>query len=249
MNLGLGLGICRGGGASPSVFDPTTLALSGYWRAAIGTFAVPWPATASAGVSGTTGSLVTAGSDPTAGATQNGYTPAAFAAASSQYLTNPTIMSTLFTAAAGTCLALAWFVSEATANAAVYLDAPLLCDDNIGNMGLAINSTGAHVFGLPAGLVAKDSAAVSTGAYHLLMMRWNGTTLGITVDSAAEATVACGNLTGMTGAAWVGRSYVGPTSTFLDGRVLELATATYAFSASDYTNFKGYCNTTYALAL
>ncbi len=231
------------GGGPPPVDFPSTLALTGWWRTPFA--GVPWAASASAGASTANGPLVTLGSDPTAGTAQNGKAPAQFTAASTQVVTNGEI-STFFTAGAGAVLALVRFDSQIATISADH-DPAIFCDGNNGYMGLAINTTGAKAWLYDGGYkIAYSAAPVSTGAYHLLRMRWDGSHVGITVDSLAEVQTAAGNIGSMIGHVAVGRANGGAS---LDGRILELMTIDSALSDGDYASVKTYVNARYALSL
>lgn len=225
------------------VFDPATLALSGWWRANY--TGAPWAANASAGASLANGDLTTNTSDPTAGATQNGYTPADFDGTANQLRNVTTNDTTFFTSSAGGIVALALADTSAFPTGNVYDDARVIGDSSA-NEGLTFTTSGFTGFGYSGGYVSK-SVACATGAYHLVMMRWDSSNLGMTLDSAAEVTQACGALT-LTGTGFVvGAGYGG--AHFFDGRILELMTFAYKPSNTDYANIKSYCNSRYALAL
>lgn len=226
-----------------AVFDPATLALSGWWRASY--TGSPWAANASAGVSATTGALVTAGSDPTTGTAQNSLTPAAFASASSQYLTNTATADTLFNGTAGTIVALFYGVSAVAPTGNKYDDAAIYVDAGIANTALTYTTSG---FGAVSadGAIQSVYVAAATGSYHLAMMRWNGSVLGLTVDSAAESTTPAGTMTLGAGTVSVGQGYLG--GSYIEGRILELMTSAADLSAS-YSDIKSYVNSRYALSL
>jgi hypothetical protein len=118
------------------------------------------------------------------------------------------------------------------------------------NLGLTFTTAGATGFAYD-GAYKSNSVACPTGAYHLVMMRTNGTTLGMTIDSAAEIRIACGpfiNGGGAGVASRVGSAYT-PGTPFFDGRILELMVSNAALTDADYANLKRYVNARYALAL
>jgi hypothetical protein len=231
-----------------SGFDPTKLALSAYWRASYSS--APWAAVATAGVSATTGNLVHNATDPTAGTAVNGKTPARFNGTSTS-LVNATDVLTgnVLTEAAGTIFGLINVASAAAATGNTYDDAALLIDGNtdcgitIATSGGFVNASG-YVYDGSYEIVTK---LVGTGAWALCVLRWNGTTLGLTVNSATEVTHAASTATVMTGTIQVGEGYAG--GKYLAADVLELGCAAYRFSDTDIANFKSYCNSTYALSL
>ncbi len=235
------------GGSNPAntafrYFSLAELVISGYWRANYA--GAPWVATATAGVSGTTGNLVV-GIAPSTGTAQNGKTPALFVAASSQYLTNPTDATTLYTTGAGSILVLFKAVSAIAATGTIYQD-PVFIRDSNSDLGMSFTTSGVGAYAYSSGYVS-NTVACATGAYHLAMMRWDGVNFGLTIDSGAEQTIACGALTTMTGTVVVGQGYA--PNPYLDANILELATAKYKVSNADYANAKAYINTRYNLTL
>ncbi len=227
----------------PAVFDPATLNLSGWWRANY--TGAPWAARASAGTSLANGDLTTNGSDPTTGAAQNGLTPAEFNG-SANNLRNTTDITSFATTTASTIIAL--FLADgpaASPTGNIYDDNALLVDGN-GDYGLTFTSSGITGFAYDGGYQSK-SVACSTGSYHLVMMRHDGANLGMTLDSAAEVTQACGTLAVLTGFIGVGRGYAG--GRYFDGRILELMTSQVTLTPTNYANVKSYVNSRYALAL
>lgn len=245
MRLGLGLSLASVGGIAP--FTPANLALSGYWRASFA--GAPWAATASAGVSGTTGALTVVGATPTTGTAVNGFTPAVFA--SGKALTNTADASTLWAAGAGTIFALFKAASADTATGNKYDDPALLHDSSV---RFTMNFSSAGIGGTMVDGVDYQQAITpcSTGAWHLAMVRfsWNGSsgTIGVTLDSAAEVTHAiAGNLVRDGTDIFVGEYQ--PGSLRFDGSILELGTAAYKVTDADYAQIKSYVNTRYALSL
>ncbi len=233
----------QSGGAPPGPFDPATLDLSGWWRADYA--GAPWSGNASAGVSGTTGALVTAGFDPDVGAAQNGWDPAEFVAANTDHLVNATDATTLFTTTAGAIVCLFRAASADAQTGSGYDDAPFYRDSNA-DLAMTFTTSGVGAVAYDGGYKIH-AVACGTGAYHLAMMRWNGSTLGITLDSASESTIACSTLTVLTGTALVAYGYGGTHK--LDARVLELMTSPTAISPTDYGNIKSYVNDRYGLSL
>ena len=226
--------------SSVAVFDPATLNLSGWWRASYA--GAPWAANASAGASAANGNLVTNLSDPTAGTAQNGFTPAAFTGG--QNLTNATDASTFFTSTNATIIALFYGVAAGAPSGNIY-DDPAIYHDGNADFGLTYTTSGLTGYAYDGAYQSK-SVAVATGAYHLVMLRTNGSVLGMTLDSAAETTVACGTKAALTGGGQVGVGYGGGG---ISGRLLELMFSPTAISNANYANVKSYCNSRYTLAL
>lgn len=243
MSLTLGRGMVGRTLGGAAAFDPATLNLTGWYRSNYG--GAPWVPTASAGASGTNGNFVTNGNDPAAGATQNGYTPADFDGTNDNLRQLTTIDTAFFTTTAGTIICLAYADSANAPTGNVYDDITVWRNSNA-NEGLSYTTSGWTGF-VYDGAYKSLSVACATGAYHLVMMTWNGSVIGMTLDSAAETTAACGTLTMGGDAISMGVAYGGGDS--FDGRILELMTADVKLSGTDYANIKSYVNSRYALAL
>lgn len=222
------------------VFDPSSLNLSGWWRASYA--GAPWTPTASAGASLANGDLVV-GAAPSTGTAVNGYTPADFNG-TTQYLTSAVDATTWFTTAAGTIVTLAYFDTASAPTGSIYDDRSVYSDGNA-DLALVYNTNGITGVVYSSGYVS-NAYTLSTGAWHLIMMSWDSSQLRMRADSSGEATTACGALTVMTGATSVGRGYAG---TFIDGKLLELMFAPIALTPTNYANIKSYVNSRYALAL
>lgn len=234
----VGLGTSFGGSTS-SVFDPATLSLTGWWRANF--TSAPWVPTASAGSSGSRANLVAHTGTVTAGTAQNSKTPAHFVAAD---LPNNDDVTTFFTTSAGTLIALVKPNAASAPSGNIY-DDPAIYHDSNADIGLTFTTSGFGAFAYDGSYKSKY-VACATGAYHLVMMRWNGSTLGLTLDSAPESTTACSTLTILTGATVVGEGYAGG---FLVADILELIMAKTAFTNATYANIKSYVNARYGLSL
>lgn len=229
--------------SSAAVFNPATLALSGWWRASY--TGAPWAARASAGTSLANGDLETNGNDPATGAATNGLTPPDFDGVNDN-LRNLADITNFVTTGAGTVIALFNADSAIPPTGTIYDDAALLVD---GNADFALTFTTSGVTGVvySGGYVSKSVACSPASGYHLVMMRYDSTNLGMTLDSAAETTVACGALTNLAGFINTGMGYLG--GRYLDGRILELMTASTKLTTTDYADIKSYVNSRYALAL
>lgn len=233
----VGLGTSFGG--STNTFDPATLSLTGWWRSNF--TSPPWVPTASAGSSGSRLNLVTHTGTVTAGTAQNGKIPAHFATAD---MLNDDDVTTFFTTNAGTLIALVK-PTAASAPSGNFYDDPAIYHDSNADLCLTYTTSG---FGAIAysGSYKTKYVACATGAYHLIMMRWNGSTLGLTLDSAAESTTPCSTLTIFSGTTVLGQGYGGG---FLVADMLELIMANTAFTNATYANIKSYVNTRYGLSL
>ncbi len=222
------------------VFDPATLNLSGWWRADFA--GAPWVANASAGDSLANGDLEANNGTVNVGTAQNGHAPADFDGTSD--LRNLQDSSLLITTTAGTFVVLAKFDTAAAPSGNTY-DDPAVIYESTADMGLTYTTSGFTGF-VYDGAYQSKSVAAATGAYHLVMMRWDGVNLGMTIDSSAEVTQACGALIGITGFTTVGLGYGGGR---IDGRILELMVSPVTLTPANYAAIKSYVNTVYNLAL
>ena len=227
-------------GGAPTIFDPTTLAASGYWRASY--TGAPWAAVATAGTSLANGNLA-AGVAPGVGAAVNGKTPATFDG-STQYLDNATDATVLYSASGSGIIALVQVNGSVAPSGSTYDDAAIAIDGNA-DYGLTSTTSGITAMVYSGGYVTRTVA--TTAGFHLIMMRHDGVLLGLTKDSAAEDTIAAGALTVFTGPLYVGRGYAG--GKWFNGEILELMTFNSYPSNGNYSDFKSYVNATYGLVL
>lgn len=234
-----------GGGAGGSGNNyPSTLALTGWWRASYS--GPPWSGTASAGTSGSN-NLTDSGNSPSAGTAVNGYTPADFDGLN-DVLNGPNV-DDLVSNSAGTIIALAYMdAAFADPGASLYYTAPAFFGRGVSNSRVALcyTSSGVRIGGSSDG-ISYDSVAVaaSTGAWHLLQGRWNGTTLEVRVDSGSWSTLA--QTITLTTTGMVSGSDSSGTN-YLNGKVLELMTAQIRVSDSEANNIVSYVNDRYALS-
>jgi hypothetical protein len=221
--------------------SPASLTLTGWWRASY--TQDPWRAVASAGISATTGDLLALGT-PMVGSPQNGLTPVDLSGDDALY--NYVSMSKLFAAGAGSVIGVFKPRSFSAPSAAINTDSTIWTD-TAGSMGVVVSSAGMSAY-LNDGTVRKTPpATVALNDYVIFMMRWDGTNLGITVNSAPELTGGCGNASKLSDYLLVGRASTG--SSFVNGWLLELMTINTALSDADYANVKSYVNARYSLNL
>lgn len=220
-----------------AAFDPTSLALTGYWRASYA--GSPWVGTASAGTSSAQDAVTMIGA-PDVGATVNGYAPADFDGVTDSL----TVDDTLDTYA-GALMLCGW--------ALVYLDnaAGSIISSNSALTFFVVATGGTIQFDLNSSGTSV-SRAVSTGAWVLVTFRYNGTNAQVGVNEAPGAagggsTAAYStNLSPLTDTVHMG---VDMGVGFFDGKVLEWALSDANITDGNYADIKAYCNTRYALAL
>lgn len=228
---------------SGSVFDPATLALTGWWR---GSFAgSPWVGTASAGTSANQ-DMTEATNPPSVGATLNGYATADFDGTNDRFVLDD-VASTYVTAAAfsGWCLVYADVIS--TNNATVYEnDGPIAQVG--GYWGISFKSAGEALFYMYDGAIQTTPAATfAAGAWQLVQWKYDGTNIKIRVNSGAWQSTAAGNLGSTAEALRAGGNY--SLVQFLDGRIADMALSKVAFSDGTFDDIKSYANGRYGLAL
>ncbi len=223
--------------SSASAFDPATLNLSGWWRIPYG--GAPLAAVASAGSSGSNGNLVTNGNDPSVGANLNGHALVDFDGTNDN-LRNTNDITTFATTTASTVIAVFKVDAVDAATGNVYDDANLLNDGNAdygitlsaGGGASDVNITG---FGYD-GAYRSKTVVGALNTYHAVMMRHNGTDLGMTLDGASEVTQACGTLAVLTGIINIGRGYAG--GHFFNGQLVELITSQVALTPTNFTDYR-----------
>ncbi len=225
-------------------FDPSSLALTGYWRADFA--GAPWPGTPSAGSSGTP-SLDAGGPGPGTGAAQNGKIPADFNG-TTQYLAGA-VLSTFLAAASWSC----WFLVYARTavpdpGPGLRVSAPALASDAGAYFVVAFTDSGVS-FEMADGISAASTLTVAcaTGGWHLVQCSYDGTDLWLRVDSGAASTETYGNVGALTNPLRVGSNW--DVSALFDGKMLELGFSDSTLPQATFDNIKSYVNARYGLLL
>ncbi len=242
LSLQLG-GVSNAPPAAVAPFDPATMTLSGWYRASY--TGLPWTPTASAGTSGSNGNFHTNLNDPSVGTSLNGYDCANFNG-SSYNASHATDITSFVTTGAGSAIFLFQGDVQEAPDALIYLEPMVFMDANA-DFGMTYSTNGLTAFAYDSGGYRTQSVVCNTGAPHLVMMTVDGSNLGVTIDSSAEVTTACGTLLSLTGTVSIGQNY-GATR-WLNGRIWEIMTSLTKFSQADFDNIKSYVNTRYALSL
>jgi hypothetical protein len=218
-----------------------TLPLSYYVRPE---FAVPWVGTATAGASAGR-NLVTAGSDPVAGAAVNGRTPGQWDGTAN--LLNTTVANNvLWTASAGSFFCLFRADSAPAYNATNYWNGNLFSDSVNAETNIGFTSSGVSAVLYAGGYVQRD-VACSAAAWHLAQVRYNGSTLSVRVDNGAWSSIACGSMSFLNpSVVSVGRAYGGAVR--FPGRILEWGTAAVAMTNAQFDQVYAYMKATYPSA-
>lgn len=241
-------------GASTPVFDPATLALTGWWRASYS--GSPWVGTASAGASGSR-DLTEATNPPAVGAAVNGLTPADFDGTNDR-LSNATAMSSFLTTTDFSGWALIdvdAISSNNAAPAASTNNVCVFCTLGTGQLGLYLRSgggtagaplVGLHILG--ASVDRTVTADFATGSPQLVRFKQSGGSIAVAVNGGAWSTATGGTINSLAAALDVGRN---PSQTlWLNGRIIDVALSQAVISDGDYTSIRtGYINSRYALSL
>lgn len=227
-------------------FDPSSLGLSGWWRASYS--GVPWSPSNSAGTSGSNGTLGASVVAPTTGSAVNGFTPAVFNGSTQAFAPNTAGSTDLITASALTAVVL-FNASSLAAQAANFYDDAALATDNGGNWGLMVNSSGVRAGVFDSSTHQTTAISVGTGAWHMAAMRFTGGTIKCRVDSTDAANVtSVGNIGGFPASTpFFGKNFA--VAAFYAGSILEIMTVKSALADSDLANIKSYFNSRYALSL
>jgi hypothetical protein len=205
-----------------------------------------WSSSASNGTSGSRTALTAEGTGaPAQGVAQNGHIPPDFtggtALGSSDDITN------FVTTSAGGVFFLYDADTLSSPSGTIYQDSCVFTDGN-GDLGIAITSAGATAFAYDGSYELTPAQVWAVGGYNVGMMRWNGTTLGLTVNSSGtEQTIACNTLTIMTGPLQLGEGYGGLNA--LDGRLLEIWFLPFTPTRQNFLDYITYCDAQYSLSL
>jgi len=229
-----------------AAFNPATLSLSGWWRAAYA--GAPWAGTASAGSSGSRN--LTAGTAPAVGATLNGLAGADWNG--STHVLTTSLAGTSILAAAGFSF---WILMRADAAPADpgagsrWQGAGFWDDSGATYVQATITTAGASLYVTSGGAGDEVTATCSTGAEHLIQGSFDGNNLTIQVDSAAKVTQATTNGPGTTVDDLTSTIRIGRGQQFFDGRIWDIGFRQAPASDADRTNIRSYINSRYALAL
>ncbi len=228
-------------------FDPATLSLDGWWRASFG--GSPWANTASAGTSGSNGTLVTSGTVPSVGTAVNSLTPASFNGSTQALVTGTAVMTDLISTSALTIVMLI-NAAASVAAAADYYDDPCLFSDNNGNLAMSFASSGVRAGLYFGGSKQTVAIALATGTPALVAMRYDGADVKCRVSQASGTTDATpvASAGASPGAApYIGRNYT--NAKHFQGDILEIMTSKTVLSDANLVSIRSYFNSRYALAL
>ncbi len=238
------------GSSSPAVFNPATLALTGWWRADYS--AAPWVGTASSGSSGSgSNNLGDSGVNPVPGTALNGHIPADFTLngllqPDKSFLADGTL-DTYVNANAGSIWVL-FNARTAFTDLGTSYTSPAFFNDGAGTFfSLSFSSTGLTL-AIYDGAYETKTVACATGGWHLAQARWDGAHLELTVDSVAWATpTVAGSIGSLTGRPTPGLSGGGVHS--FDGLIAEMGTIDSKLTDQNFLDIKSYINSRYGLSL
>lgn len=241
MGLGLGLGFGGGTGGVAAAFNPSSLALTGWFRASYG--GAPWDGSASAGSSAGK-SMTSPGAPPSVGAAINGYTPADFNG-TTQYLRDIVdICSDFISTTAYRVVMLIEPGSLAADSGVPYNDAGLFVETG-GNWGVHINATDVGVYHYDGAYKVATKAVVA--GKMLVDVRFSGTTLTVAVNGTDGTPVAAGTLGAIATDLRMGANYSAGVK--YPGTIIEAFMAQSELAATTPSMVKAYVNARYALAL
>lgn len=227
-------------------FDPTALALTGYWRAPYA--GSPMVAMASAGASGANGNLTTRGVAPSVGTPVGGKAPAVFNG-STTALGAAHAFSTFGTAGSYSGWAIVYVAAISTDSAF-----PSLYDNNTiwsngAYAGVVLRSSGSVVLFHYDGFFQHEaSVAIATGAWCLVHWKYDGTNMRIGVNGTWGTATAAANCADLTSTLCVSEDYSGVRA--LNGSLLEMAHTDAIITDPTIASIKGsYALSRYGLSL
>lgn len=223
-------------------FDPATLALTGWWRAAYPP-SPPWTSIASAGTSGAR-ELTEATNPPTAGTALNGFNTANFDGVN-DIINGADALSTYGSATAGSLAFLIYADTLPADTGVVRTNAALLLDSNV-YFVVAVCDSGVAVNLFDVGWKATPYAALVPGAWTFVQVRWDSTTLSVRTNNNPWQDVPCGAIADVTGTITLGQGNTGP---FFDGRIASFIASQSAFTTAQFDQLRDYVNTRYALTI
>lgn len=227
-----------------SSFNPATLSLTVWWRAAYASS--PWVGVASAGGSGSRDGTE-ATNPPSTGATLNGRSPAVFDGTNDR-LANATAMSTLAPTAAYFYWVLFYVDSIGTNNAlAAAYNNDALWSDTGGYIGASLTTSGGNKVQAWQydGATKGNEHAISLSAWNLLCVRYDGTDVRSKLNSGSVSTAASGAYDDATGTLQLGQG----GAAFANVRIADIGMMASAGSDARFDDIRSYVNSYHGLSL
>lgn len=242
----IGFSFGASGRAGSAAFDPSTLALTGWWRSnySVGS----WTGRASAGISGTKDLTNGTGATQPDAVIVGAHTVPDFEASNTDQLTQAVgDLNDFFNAGAGSVVVLLAAESWVAAQANAYAET-CIWNDAGGNVGLYVSSSGARA-ALYDGAwnFTPYATGLSLSTDGALQMYWDGSTLGLRANSGTWQTTPAGSISNMGFGLRLGQN--ANAANHGDGIIKEMMTIDAAWSAGTFDNIKSYINTLYSLSL
>lgn len=228
-------------------FDPASLSLSGWWRAPYA--GSPWRGDPSLGFSSARDLFETT-NPPSLGAAVNGYVPADYDGTNDMLRSGTLTLADVFAETAYSGWALVNIDTINTNNPTIYENDCIFSSTPSAFVLIFLRSTGIVGFRHHSTVLAVDiTTAFTTGAWHFVQWKYDGTHMKLRVDSNAwvSAAATARHAGGNTNTFFIGANYA--PNQYVDGKLLEVATSNVAFADATFDTIKGYVNTRYALSL
>lgn len=244
MILNLGLGGRAGGGAA--VFDPASLALTGWWRAnsTTGWDSATFDGVASAGSSGSRD--LTAGTAPASRAF-SGHQAPDFNGSTHWLQTTLTLDDFINSNAFSVwCLFYADAAVADPGDANLYSSPQFFTDKTNAYFDFGFTDGGVHLSCNGCATVIQIAAA--TGGLRLAQGKYDGTNLKLRVDGGARTSVASTGPAVLTTEVRMGGNYVATPTQFFDGCIVDFGITDSTLSDADEDNVKSYINARWGTA-
>lgn len=217
--------------------SPTSLALTGYWRANYSS--APWTGTASAGNSGSRNLVATFDASPTTGTALNGYIPASFDGTMS------------LSGGASVYAADQAFSGWVLLNPVSVAGGTILQDTSLAyNLYFVAGEGGSYVFfdlNSGAGSVHKLTVA---STWQLITFRYsNGGNIEVGVNEVPGSSGGTSTTAYVDNISAPTELVVGSGVQYYDGLIAEIGLSNTVLTDTDFNNIKTYVNSRYALAL
>lgn len=222
--------------------NPATLSLTGWWRANYG--GTPWLGTPSLGTSATNPlAAPSGGATPTIGLPLNGLVGADFDGSVDNFVAGAS--ATTFFAVGGGTASILFNADSAAAPGAIGSNACMFSDTGV-FVGLEFTTSGLRAFTWP-GAYQSVTIACAINGWHLVQMKWNGSTLRLRVDSGSWSSTASGNISSLANGFRFGMN--GSQTKFFDGIMQEIIVTNTALADATMDDIKAYTNARYGLSL
>ncbi len=133
-------------------------------------------------------------------------------------------------------------------NSDSYLNPPIVADATQGAIGIGFTDSGVRAWHQVGSNYDSVALACSTGAVHIVQVRYDGTTLQTRIDGGSWSNQTRGHVsaTALGAQPQFGMNYAG--NKFFNGRAWEIMVAPVALSDANLDNIIDYTNATYGTA-